>query len=265
MKISKISKEKIRELLVNKTRLDGRNPLDLREFSVELNVSSKAEGSARVKLGDTEVIAGIKMDLLEPFSDTPEEGVLMVSAELSPLASDDFESGPPGIEAITLARIVDRSIRESGFIDFKKLCVKPGELVWGVFLDIYPINDDGNLTDAAALAAVYALLETRLPKLDGEKVEHDVHSDKKLPLNAIPVTLTAHKVDGAFIIDPTSEEEGASKMKLAISVTYEEHPIIHGILKSGEEPIEIDNLIEMVQTLITQGKKIHDKILKSKK
>ncbi len=46
-----------------------------------------------------------------------------------------------------------------GFTSCKKekLVVKEGEKVWTVIIDIYPINDDGNLIDAATIGAVCAL------------------------------------------------------------------------------------------------------------
>jgi len=271
MEIPKINIEKIRELLEKNKRFDGRDPLEFRKFSVEFNISSNAEGSAKVKLGDTEVIAGIKMDLLEPFTDTPEEGVLMVGAELSPMASDKFEMGPPNITSIQLARIVDRAIRESGFINFKKLCIKKGELVWAIFLDIYPINDDGNLIDASALAALFALLDAKIPELDGEKVQYGKHTNKKLPFDKIPVTVTAYKVNDSFIFDPTAEEEEAAKMKLSVSMTFdekykdEESASLHGVLKTGDEAIETEKLLDIIKLLIKQGKKLYDQIMEIKK
>jgi len=275
MEISKITKEKIRELLEQNKRFDGREPHEFRKFSVEFGISSKAEGSARVKLGDTEVIAGIKMDLLEPFRDTPNEGVIMVGAELNPMASEKFEMGPPAIQAIELARSIDRAVRESEFIDLGKLCIKKGEKVWAIFIDIYPINDDGNLLDASALAAVFALLDTKIPEMEEDKGEYKVkygeHTSKKLPLNKIPVTVTAYKVNDSFILDPTSEEEESSTMKLIISMTYDdkdkdgEDASLHGVLKSGESPIEAEKLLSMMKVLMKQGKKIHDQIIKLQK
>ena len=107
------SNEHIKNLILKDVRSDNRKPLDYRQITVEYDVSKSAEGSARVKIGDTEVLAGVKMAVGTPFPDTPEEGVLMVGAELTPLASPRFETGPPSIEAIELSRVTDRGIRES--------------------------------------------------------------------------------------------------------------------------------------------------------
>src|SRR3989344_5883638 len=95
-------------------RLDGRKLTDYRKpLTVEYGVSKTAEGSARVKMGETEVIVGVKAEVTEPYPDTPDEGSIIVGAELLPLSNPDFDLGPPCIEAIELARIVDRGIRES--------------------------------------------------------------------------------------------------------------------------------------------------------
>jgi exosome complex component RRP42 len=145
------------ELIMKGKRMDERKFEDFREIKIEKDIIEKAEGSARVKIGETEVIVGIKLNTGEPFPDTPEEGILIVNAEFTPLASPDFESGPPGENAVELARVVDRGIRESKCIEVEKLCITPKEKVWMMFVDIHIINDQGNLLDAAALAAIVAL------------------------------------------------------------------------------------------------------------
>ena len=124
MEISKIMKKKIEELIEKGKRIDERELLEYRDIEIKTGVSAKAEGSAWVKVGDTEVIAGVKLDAVEPYRDSPDSGNLAVGAELSPMASDRFELGAPDIQAIELARLVDRGVRNSECIDFKKLCIK---------------------------------------------------------------------------------------------------------------------------------------------
>jgi len=127
----------ILDILNNGKRLDKRGLLDYRKIEIESGISPKsADGSARVKIGDTEVVAGVKLEIGEPFPDTPDEGSLMVNVELLPLASPEFESGPPNIDAIELSRVIDRGIRESGSIDVEKLCIEPGKKIWMVFIEV---------------------------------------------------------------------------------------------------------------------------------
>src|SRR3989344_3705345 len=97
-----ITKNYMFELLSKNKREDGRGFEDLREIRIENNVSKNAEGSAKVFFGDTEVVAGIKLEVGEPYPDSPDEGTIIVSAEMLPLANPDFESGPPSIDSIEL-------------------------------------------------------------------------------------------------------------------------------------------------------------------
>jgi len=151
--ITKVKLKQIEGLLEKGKRLDDRGLLDTREIKIEQGLIERAEGSARCLLGKSEVLAGVKVETGEPFPDTPNEGVMTVNAELVPLASPNFEPGPPDENSIELARVVDRGIRESHAIDTEKLCIEPGKKVFVVFVDVYVLNHDGNLIDCAALAA----------------------------------------------------------------------------------------------------------------
>lgn len=245
-------------LLGKDLRIDGRKPDEFRKpITLEYNVSVNAEGSARVKIGDTEVIAGVKLNVGTPFADTPDEGVLMVGVELLPLSSPDFEAGPPDEWATELARIVDRGIRESQMIDLKKLCIRQGELVWTVFLDIYTINDDGNLIDASALAAVCALRESRLLKLEGDKVLFGEHTKTKVPILKTPVTVTLFKIGEKLIVDPNIKEEKSADARLTVAVS--EKGEIHALQKGGNKGFsigEVEHIIEIAQEKSKQLRKV---------
>jgi exosome complex component RRP42 len=143
-----IRKEYLISLARDGKREDGRGLDEYRPLSIQIDVVDKAEGSALVSLGGTKIMAGIKMDVGEPYPDTPDEGVMITGAELIPMAAPDFEAGPPGEEAVEVARVVDRGIRESKAIDTKALCVKKGELVRLAFVDLHVIDYDGNLIDS---------------------------------------------------------------------------------------------------------------------
>ena len=219
--IPNIQKKRIIDYLKEGKRFDGRGLGDYRDIEIKTEISKKAEGSCSVKLGKTEVYVGVKIGVSEPYPDSLDEGTMMVSAELSPLASDSFELGPPRINAIELARIIDRGIRESGFINFKKLCIKEGEKVWTVFIDIYPINDDGNLLDAAGLASLIALANAKMPVYNEKegKVDFETHKGE-LPLNKeeMSFNMTFFKVGDYIIVDPTKEEEESADYRISIAI-----------------------------------------------
>ena len=221
--ISHIDRDFISDLLRKGERLDGRGFTDYREIEIEANVvPAKAEGSALVRLGDTSVVAGVKVLVGDPYADSPDQGVTMVTAEMSPLASPLFELGPPKMPAIELARVVDRGVRESKTIDSKKLCIKEGKKVFMVFADVYPLEYDGNIIDASSIAVNTALLTTKYP---GKKWEDDKIVDTgellELPINNVAIEHTVSKIDENLIIDPTLKEEFVQDCRLTMAVDRE--------------------------------------------
>jgi len=263
METTKITGKRIKEYLEKGKRFDGRKPEEFREISVETDVSNKAEGSARVKIGKTEVIVGVKLNVTEPYPDSPDKGNLMVTSELLPLSSGRFEYGPPRFPAIELGRLIDRAIRESKFIQLEKLCIKEGEKVWGVFIDIYSINDEGNLIDAAALGAVIALKTARLPKYDekNEKIVYGELTDKKVPVSEeIPVVITTHKIGKGIIVDPTIEEEDVSEARITIGGSVEGS--LFSIQKGNSKEITAEEMNKILDISEKTRKKVFSSIEK---
>ena len=259
MDIPNITKKRIIELLKDSNRIDGRGQFENREIVVETDVSNKAEGSARVRLGNTEVIVGVKLQTQEPYSDHKDEGTLMVGMEINPSAGERYEPGPPKINAIEIARVVDRGIRESGYIDFKKLCIKEGEVVWSVMIDIYAINDDGNLLDASAIGAVAALKMTKIPEYDEEDgVKYGKLTDNGLPLTENEsLMMTFYKVGDQLLFDPIRDEEDASSARLTLAISKPgKDKIINSMQKGGLDSISIEHLNQVIE----EAEKVYDKI-----
>lgn len=233
-------------------RPDGRKLEEYRQVEVTYGVSKTAEGSALVKIGDTEVIAGAKLSVEKPFPDTPDEGIIMVNAELLPLSSPRFEAGPPGIEAVELARVVDRGLRESKALDLKKLCIKKGEKVWGVSMDVCTLNDAGNLFDAAGLAAIAALQDAVFPSYDGTDVDYDTKTEEKLPLSKTPIPVTVLKIGEFFIVDALQEEIESADARLTVTTTAD--GTICSLQKGGEAAITTADIGKMVELSLEKAK-----------
>ena len=160
-----------------------------------------------------------KLELGKPFSDTPSSGVLTVNAELVPLASPMFEPGPPGGQAVELARVVDRGLRESKAVDLAKLCLIPGKVVIVVFVDIYILNYDGNLIDASALAAIAALMNTQVFNytINEENVEIKKGSTP-LSVKKHPIAITFAKIGNELIMDPGLDEEQILEARITFTI-----------------------------------------------
>jgi exosome complex component RRP42 len=251
-----IKRDFLVKLAENGKRSDGRKFDEFRNIEIEPGVISKAEGSARVKIGNTQVIAGIKMDIGEPYPDTPDSGVMTTAAELIPLASPDFEAGPPRENAIELARVVDRGIRESELIEVDKLCIEAGEKVWMVFIDIHIIDFDGNLFDAASLASLAALLTTKVP---AERFE--LGDDYQLPLKEPPVSCTSVKFNGVVVMDPSLDEEEIAEARLTVAT--DKNGDIRAMQKGLNGSFSTDEIKKVIKASLDNGRKIQELLYKS--
>ena len=254
--VGELERSYIRDLFVKGERIDGRGMMDGRPIQIIPNVINKAEGSAMVKWGETVVLAGVKTQLGSPFPDTPNTGVITVNVELSPISSPINESGPPGPQAIELARVVDRGIRESKVIPMEdpKLCVIPGKKVWIIFVDIYVIDDGGNLFDASAFAAMAALANTRIKQvIIDEDLEEVTLLDETEPLPRVGsvVGLTFSKTSNTILYDPNLIEDRGKEARFSIAITNQN---IVCSMQKGESgtftQTEIESIIDNAQTIV---------------
>src|SRR3989344_5274585 len=95
-RLVKMNEDYVVELIKKGIRLDNRKMEEYRKpIVVELGISKNADGSARARIGETEVIVGVKLAVDKPYPDTPDQGSIIVGVELLPLSNPDFESGPP--------------------------------------------------------------------------------------------------------------------------------------------------------------------------
>ena len=249
-----INTETIRELAAQSKRLDQRKLTEYRQpIKVETNISWTAEGSAKVQLGETIVIAGVKLSLEKPYADTADQGGISINAELLPLSNPQYEPGPPGIKAVELARVVDRGIRESKALDLKKLCIKPGEKAWFLTIDVMTINDAGNLFDVASMAALAALKSAFFPTVDEKTgvIDYKKKTNTPLPLTKEPLAVTVYKVNGQMMIDPTLGEEKAYDARLTVASGKE--GLVYALQKGGVQPLSTEEIAQMVELAVEKA------------
>jgi exosome complex component RRP42 len=243
--VSRLKRRKVHEVLEAGNRMDGRALDEYREITLKMNPMEKTSGSAEVTIGKSRVLVGIKVQIGRPFEDTPGKGVLMCNAEFTPIAHPTFEPGRPGENSIELARVVDRGLRSAEILDFSKLSLIDGSHVYMVFVDIYVLSYDGNLFDAASLAAMAALKTTMRP----------VHSVKAgvikltkktqtLKILRSPLAVTLAKIGNTFLVDPTADEEEVLDARL--TATFDEKGNICTIQKGGSGGITLDELHQAI-------------------
>ena len=254
-------KKHVMEYLEKGVRYDGRKLTEFRDIEIKTGVIATAEGSAYVKCGNTEVIAGVKMTMEKPFGDTPDEGILMVGTELYPMSNPKFESGPPDAMSIEIARVIDRGIRESKSIDNKKLCVISGEKVWTINVDVAPLNVDGNLLDVGSIAAIAAICDARFPAVEDGKVNYKKRTDERIPLRKIPLAVTVVKIGNNFLVDPIEVEEGVLDARLTVTTTEDGN--LCAMQKGGVGSLTVEDISAMIDLAFTKANETRKLIKKN--
>ncbi|RDY07918.1 Exosome complex exonuclease RRP42, partial [Mucuna pruriens] len=158
-------------------RCDGRKRLTYRPISVETGVIPQANGSARVRMGATDVIASVKAELGKPSLSQPDKGKVSIYIDCSSTAEPAFEVayfiaylpslcvvksscvlGRGGDElAAELSNALQRCLLggKSGAgagIDLSSLIVVEGKICWDLYIDGLVVSSDGNLLDALGAA-----------------------------------------------------------------------------------------------------------------
>lgn len=251
--VSDLKRDYIGRLLVERKRIDGRSPDELRPVEVQTGVVTSASGSARVRWGETEVMVGVMVEQGTPFPDTPDRGVLVTNAELIPMASPHFEPGPPRPESIELARVVDRGIREAQTIDLSKMCVTPKEKVYIIYIDMHILDFGGNLFDTGLLGAMMALNTATVPAK-----RHGNGEDFPLPVQHYPISVTSVKIQNGLLVDPNLDEERVADARL--TVTTDENGDIRAMQKGLAGKLTFEDVQSAIQTSQRCGAELRKKL-----
>ncbi|BBN69516.1 3'-5'-exoribonuclease family protein [Prunus dulcis] len=271
-------------------RSDGRKRLTIRPIYVETGVISQANGSARVRMGATDVIACVKAELGRPNALQPDKGKVIVNVDCSPTAAPMFE-GRGGEElsaelSVALQRCLLGGKSGSGAgIDLSSLVVVEGKICWDLYIDGLVVSSDGNLLDALGAAIKYyvakekssgmtyllkklmfpkaALSNTGIPKVNvaagasgDEQPEVDVSDEEFLQFDTsrVPVIVTLTKVGRHYIVDATSEEE--SQMCLAVSISMNRQGHICGLTKRGGAGLDPSIILDMISVAKTVSEQL---------
>lgn len=261
--LDQLKKKDVLEALESGRRLDGRAFDQMRELRIETGAVPKANGSARVHLGDTDVLCGVKIQPDRPFPDTGDRGVFICTAEMLPLSHPTVETGPPNETVIELARVVDRGIRESHMVDVSQLVIKRDVSVVGVFADNTVIDYDGNLFDACSYAATAAIRTAVSPKWEyGETGPVVVEGQtSKVPISTTPASVTMAKIGGRIVVDPDADEWDC--MDARVTITTDSDGNVCAMQKGGKDGFTVDEIKECGRTAVRVGRQAREIIERS--
>ncbi|KAL5794311.1 hypothetical protein ACOSP7_002905 [Xanthoceras sorbifolium] len=270
--LSEGEKEFIKGGIAQDLRTDGRKRYTYRPIYIETGVIPQANGSARVRLGATDVIASVKAELGKPSALQPDKGKVAIFVDCSPTAEPTFE-GRGGEELSaelsgTLQRCLLGSKSGAGAgIDLSSLVIVEGKVCWDLYIDGLVLSSDGNLLDALGAAIKAALSNTGIPSVhvaaeasNDEQPEVDISDEEFLQFDTsgVPVIVTLTKVGKYYIVDATSEEE--SQMSSAVSISINRQGHICGMTKRGGFGIDPSVILDMISVANFVSRQLIDKL-----
>nr|GMD84439.1 exosome complex component RRP43-like [Ipomoea batatas] len=287
-------------------RPDGRALGEARHTTVVLGSVASADGSALVKIGSTTMLAAIKVEVMTPSADSPDEGSIAVEFHMPPICSSLVRPGRPAEAAPVISKQLSDTIASSGMIDLKDLCLASGKAAWMAYLllnlvvaygelglasiaaehallrtsaseyliilqDIYCLDADGALFDAALLSAVAAFSHLEIPLAslndDGRVVLGTKKKNKngvpepenepvtkeekrKLHLNSVPFSLSCILHKNYILADPTAEEEVI--METVLNVVLDSSYQLVSLYKPGGPALASTSVIQDCVALTKQ-------------
>jgi exosome complex component RRP42 len=256
----------IKDGLQQGVRNDGRSEDDYRSIALQTGLLKQASGSAKLCLGGTDVLVGIKVELGTPSQDRPSCGTVQVAVECSPCADPRFKGRGGDELASQYATALQRMMQpgpsgQGGGLDLTALCVTQGKVCWQVFVDALVLNADGNVLDALSMATWAALADTRIPAVEvavgegDEEAEIEVDDDPskaaKLDVSAVPVMVTVSLLGEVLAVDLDSTEELCSKCSLSVAVNQSGK--VFGTTQQGTSGLPVGYLQEMLHKASQTG------------
>ncbi|XP_049633408.1 LOW QUALITY PROTEIN: exosome complex component RRP42 [Suncus etruscus] len=252
-------------------RVDGRGCEDYRCIEVETDVVSNTSGSARVKLGHTDILVGVKAEMGTPKLEKPNEGYLEFFVDCSANATPEFE-GRGGDELGTeIANTLYRIFNNKNSVDRSSLCISPREHCWVLYVDVLLLECGGNLFDAISIAVKAALFNTRIPRV---RVLEDEEGSKDIELSDDPYDCIRLSVENVpcivhprcfpaclcrfgyrHVVEATSRSEACSLASLLVSVTSK--GVVTCMRKVGKGSLDPESIFELPQTGKRVGKVLH--------
>lgn len=117
-------------------RNDGRSRQDYRPMELETGIVSNSNGSARLRLANSDIIASVKCEIDVPLANRPNEGKLEFFVDCSANATPEFE-GRGGEElAMEISNTLQKTYSSPNAFDLKLLCILLKQQCWKLFIDV---------------------------------------------------------------------------------------------------------------------------------
>ncbi|XP_050442502.1 exosome complex component RRP43-like [Adelges cooleyi] len=244
----------VKDYLAKNVRSDGRGVMEFRVSAINRHPIKTADGSSVVKIGNTSVVCGVRLELGTPKPETPDDGYVLVNVELPSLCYKKFRPGIPCDEAMETTSFLNEVCNNCNLINLKDLCICVDKLVWVISFDIYCLNYDGSIADVCLAALLSSINTIQIPEVNYDKETEEINitaNTKPLNVNNFPFAITFGIFNEKLLIaDPTEEEEQLSLSKITIVTNGKDLFSIH---KPGGDFIKDGQIQKCIECAMTRA------------
>ncbi len=230
-------------------RPDGRQPDQLRPFTIERNVAKFAEGSCLIKIGDTHMLVTATVeDRIPPFKKNSGEGWLTAEYSMLPRSGrqrNNRDLMKPNGRTMEIQRLIGRAMRT--VVDLEKL----GERT--ITIDCDAIQADGGTRCAAITGAYVAVYDAMQWMMKNRMLKQMAIKE---PIAAISVGVR----NGVEILDLDYAEDSTAHTDMNV-IMVESGRFVEIQGTAEQEPFAADTLGRMLKL----GKKGIDELIAAQK
>jgi ribonuclease PH len=216
-------------------RPDGRQPDQLRPFTLERNVAKFAEGSCLIKIGDTHMLVTATVeDRVPPFKKNSGEGWLTAEYSMLPRSGrqrNQRDLMKPNGRSMEIQRLIGRAMRT--VVDLEKM----GERT--ITMDCDAIQADGG-TRCAAITGAYVATYDAMQWMMKQRMLKQMAM--KEPIAAISVGIK----NGIEILDLNYDEDSTANTDMNV-VMVESGRFVEIQGTAEQEPFAADTLGRMLK------------------
>lgn len=253
------------DLIKSAVRPDGRGQNHHRPLSISFGPDY---GCCLTSIGNSKVMAQVSSNISEPRLTRPSEGVINIRVDLSLLGSCNYDTSRSSKECVQLTRLLHKGIKDARCIDLEALCIISGEKVWHVQVDITVMSHEGNLIEAASIAALAALAHYRRPEVSVEDGNVILHSFEMRD----PITFTMlhfpflmkfafFKEATISFVDPSEDEERFCDGYLIVGANiFKDITLLH---ISGKSLISKDQILKQCNYAVRRTRALNEELKKA--
>ena len=260
-------------------------------MTLELGTSPQASGSARLRLGSTDVMVAVRADIGTPPAGFPNARPPACAVELSASADPAYEGrddGPPSFPApwsaacwaLPRAARASLSAAASGgggssdhgagaALAMESLGIQKGKSCWVLRCDCLVLSADGAALDALSVAIKAALADCKIPKVTavagpnhGDPTELELDDDPeqcaRLDVSRVPLVATVTRFGTRNVVDATRDESALGDYALAVAVDKEGN--VRGVSTmstSDGKSVDVSSLRAMTKAARDVARRMH--------